>query len=49
VKEANGFTTRVWVSLQKQDSRENGFAQHAGIFNEGSPTLVRCIPVTITL
>ena len=46
VKEANGFITRVWVWLQKRDSRENGFARHAGIFNEGSPKLVRCLPVT---
>ncbi|TVU45030.1 hypothetical protein EJB05_04499, partial [Eragrostis curvula] len=34
VREASGSITHVWVSHQKQDSRGNGFVQHAGIYNE---------------
>lgn len=33
-KEVNGSITLVLVWHQKRDSRGNGFAQHAGIFNE---------------
>ncbi|KAL6894084.1 hypothetical protein ACP4OV_008182 [Aristida adscensionis] len=44
VKEANGFITHVWVLHRKRDSKGNGFARHAGIFNERFSKVERNMP-----